>query len=89
MVTQKKAIVSPAHVIEHQKVNMLKGQCLKDAETKLNSMLQNFDDIILKSSGDIGTTTLISMDMAGDISGDSPPVSQRPDIHYHSNTMNG
>ena len=51
-------IVSPADIVEHQNVNIPKGQCSKDAETKLHSMLQNFKNIISKSSRDIGTTPL-------------------------------
>ena len=32
-------IVSPVNIVEHQKVDIPKGQCLKDAETRLNKKL--------------------------------------------------
>ena len=61
--------------MEHCKVDIPRVQFLKDAENKLNDILQNFNDIISKCSGDIGTIPLISMDID---TGDSPPISQRP-----------
>ena len=68
-------IISPADIDEHPQVNVRKGQCSKEAINKLDDILRNFDDIISKSSSNIGTTSLISMDID---TGDSPPVSQRP-----------
>ena len=68
-------IVSPADVNEHHKVIIPNGQYSTSMKDKLDSMPQKFNDIISKSSGGIGTTPLISMDID---TGDSPPVSQRP-----------
>ena len=60
LATQRKPksdfITSPADIKEHRKVNIPQGQCSENAEDKLDGILQNFDDIISKSSGDIGTT---------------------------------
>ena len=37
--TKTDFIVSPADIVKHQKVDIPKGHCSKDAESKLNSML--------------------------------------------------
>ena len=60
---------------EHRMVVMHQEEYSENAKDKLDSILQNFVNIISNSSGDIGTTPLISMDID---TGDSPPVSQRP-----------
>ena len=68
-------MILPADINKHRKVNIPKEQYSKEAKSKLDDILQNFN-IISKSSSEIGTTPLISMDID---TGDSPPVSQR---HY-------
>ena len=53
----------------HQQVNVF-----KNTKEKVDTILQNFN-IISKSSSDIGTIPLLSMDID---TGDSPQVSKRP-----------
>ena len=68
-------IKSPAEVETHRKVDLKDAQIKEETKGKFHDLCNRFDSIISKSSGDIGKTLLIEMDID---TGNSPPIASRP-----------
>ena len=74
LTTATNFIKSPADVETHRKVDLKDAQIKEETKGKFHDLCNRFDSIISKSSGDIGKTLLIEMDID---TGNSPP--SRPD----------
>ena len=66
---------SPADDETHRKVDLKDAQIKEETKGKFHDLCNRFDSIISKSSGDIGKTLLIEMDID---TGNSPPIASRP-----------
>ena len=75
LTTAANFIKSPADVETHRKVDLKDAQIKEETKGKFHDLCNRFDSIISKSSGDIGKTLLIEMDID---TGNSPPVASRP-----------
>ena len=75
LTTATNFIKSPADVETHRKVDLKDAQIKEETKGKFHDLCNRFDSIISKSSGDIGKTLLIEMDID---TGNSPPIASRP-----------
>ena len=75
LTTATNFIKSPADVETHRKVDLKDAQIKEETKGKFHDLCNWFDSIISKSSGDIGKTLLIEMDID---TGNSPPIASRP-----------
>ena len=75
LTTATNFIKSPADVETHRKVDLKDAQIKEETKDKFHDLCNRFDSIISKSSGDIGKTLLIEMDID---TGNSPPIASRP-----------
>ena len=75
LTTATNFIKSPAEVETHRKVDLKDAQIKEETKGKFHDLCNRFDSIISKSSGDIGKTLLIEMDID---TGNSPPIMSRP-----------
>ena len=75
MLSEKKFTTSPADVDTHRKVKLQGAEVLDKYKIEFEKLCEEYDDIFLKDSSDIGKTPLITMEIE---TGDSPPVCQRP-----------
>ena len=75
LTTATNFIKSPADVETHRKVDLKDAQIKEETKGKFHDLCNRFDSIISKSSGDIGKTLLIEMDI---YTGNSPPMASRP-----------
>ena len=75
LTTATNFIKSPADVETHRKVDLKDAQIKEETKGKFHDLCNRFDSIISKSSGDIGKTLLIEMDID---TGNSPPITSRP-----------
>ena len=75
LTTATNFIKSPAEVETHRKVDLKDAQIKEETKGKFHDLCNRFDSIISKSSGDIGKTLLIEMDID---TGNSPPIASRP-----------
>ena len=75
LTTATNFIKSPADVETHRKVDLKDAQIKEETKGKFHDLCNQFDSIISKSSGDIGKTLLIEMDID---TGNSPPIASRP-----------
>ena len=86
LTTATNFIKSPADVETHRKVDLKDAQIKEETKGKFHDLCNRFDSIISKSSGDIGKTLLIEMNID---TGNSPPPSRPDHIPTHCNIMNG
>ena len=75
LTTATNFIKSPTDVETHRKVDLKDAQIKEETKGKFHDLCNRFDSIISKSSGDIGKTLLIEMDID---TGNSPPIVSRP-----------
>ena len=75
LTTSTNFIKSPADIETHRKVDLKDAQIKEKTKGKFHDLCNQFDSIISKSSGDIGKTLLIEMDID---TGNSPPIVSRP-----------
>ena len=75
LTTATNFIKSPADIETHRKVDLKDAQIKEETKGKFHDLCNRFDSIISKSSGDIGKTLLIEMDID---TGNSPPITSRP-----------
>ena len=75
LTTATNFIKSPADVETHRKVDLKDAQIKEGTKGKFHDLCNRFDSIISKSSGDIGKTLLIEMDID---TGNSTPIASRP-----------
>ena len=75
LTTATNFIKSPADVETHRKVDLKDAPIKEETKGKFHDLCNRFDSIISKSSGDIGKTLLIEMDID---TGNSPPIMSRP-----------
>ena len=80
LTTATNFIKSPADVETHRKVDLKDAQIKEETKGKFHDLCNQFDSIISKSSGDIGKTLLIEMDID---TGNSPPPSRPDHIPSH------
>ena len=80
LTTATNFIKSPADVETHRKVDLKDAQIKEETKGKFHDLCNRFDSIISKSSGDIGKTLLIEMDID---TGNSPPPSRPDHIPSH------
>ena len=80
LTTATNFIKSPADVETHRKVDLKDAQIKEETKGKFHDLCNQFDSIISKSSGDIGKTLLIEMDID---TGNSPPPSCPDHIPSH------
>ena len=73
--SEKKFITSPADVDTHRKVKLQDAEVLDKYKEEFEKLCEEYNDIFLRDSSDIGETPLITMEIE---TGDSPPVFQRP-----------
>ena len=76
LTTATNFIKSPADVETHRKVDLKDAQIKEETKGKFHDLCNRFDNIISKSSGDIGKTLLIEMDI--DTGNSPPPITSRP-----------
>ena len=76
LITATNFIKSPADVETHRKVDLKDAQMKEETKGKFHDLCNWFESIISKSSGDIGKTLLIEMDID---TGNSPPPPSCPD----------
>ena len=75
LTTATNFIKSPADIETHRKVDLKDAQIKEETKGKFHDLCNRFDSIISKSSGDIGKTLLIEMDID---TGNSPPIASTP-----------
>ena len=75
LTTATNFIKSPADVETHRKVDLKDAQIKEETKGKFHDLCYRFDSIISKSSGDIGKTLLIEMDID---TGNRPHIASRP-----------
>ena len=75
LTTATNFIKSPADIETHRKVDLKDAQIKEETKGKFHDLCNRFDSIISKSSGDIGKTLLIEMDID---TGNSHPIVSRP-----------
>ena len=68
-------ITSPADDVGPCKANLQDFKVTEEETTAFKELCEKYSDVFSESSGDIGRTSLIKMDID---TGDSPPVCQRP-----------
>ena len=73
--SEKMFKTSPADVDTHRKVKLQDAEVLDKYKEEFEKLCEEYNDIFLKDSSDIGKTPLITMEIE---TGDSPPVCQRP-----------
>ena len=73
--TNSNFIKSPAEVDKHRRVELKDQNISENTRKRFQELIEEYDDIISKNSGDIGKTLLVEMDID---TGDSPPIAQRP-----------
>ena len=76
LTTATNFIKSPADIETHRKVDLKDAQIKEETKSKFHDLCNPFDSIISKSSGDIGKTLLIEMDI--DTGNSPPPIASRP-----------
>ena len=76
LTTATNFIKSPADVETHRKVDLKDAQIKEETKGKFHDLYNRIDSIISKSSGDIGKTLLIEMDI--DTGNSPPPITSRP-----------
>ena len=72
---EKKFITSPADIETQRKVKLQDAYITEIDKARFRCLCKEFEDIFSKSSGDIGHTPLVTMDID---TGDSSPVCQKP-----------
>ena len=65
----------PGEVEAHRKVDLEDKKIKEETRQEFNQLCDRFDDIISKSSDDIGKTLLVKMDID---TGESPPITSKP-----------
>ena len=84
LTTATNFIKSPADVETHRKVDLKDTQIKEETKGKFHDLCNRFDSIISKSSGDIGKTLLIEMDID---TGNSPPPHSVQTIYPPTETL--
>ena len=72
---EKKFITSPADIDVHRKVDLIDAEVTKEQQEAFKELCNEYRDIFLVNSGDIGKTPLPER---GIDTGDSPPITQKP-----------
>ena len=72
---EKKFITSPADIDIHQKVELQDADVSEEHQNAFKELCNEFKDIFLVDSSDIGKTPLVEMEID---TGDSPPITQKP-----------
>ena len=72
---EKKFITSPADIDIHQKVELQDAEVSEEHQNAFKELCNEFKDIFLVDSSDIGKTPLVEMEID---TGDSPPITQKP-----------
>ena len=72
---EKKFIMSPTDIDVHRKVNLQDADVSEEHQNAFIDLCNEFKDIFLVDSGDIGKTPLVEMEID---TGDSPPITQKP-----------
>ena len=72
---EKKFITSPADIDVHRKVNLQNADVSEEHQNAFKALCQEFKDIFLVDSGDIGKSPLVEMEID---TGNSPPITQKP-----------
>ena len=72
---EKKFITSPADLVVHQKVELQDAEITEVQQNAFKELCNEFKDIFLIDSSDIGKTPLLGMEID---TGDSPPITQKP-----------
>ena len=72
---EKKFITSPADIDVHQKVELQDAVVSEEHQNAFKELCNEFKDIFLIDSSDIGKTPLVEMEID---TGDSPPITQKP-----------
>ena len=72
---EKKFITSPADIDVHRKINLQDADVSEEHQNAFKELCNEFKDIFLVDSGDIGKTPLVEMEID---TGDSPPITQKP-----------
>ena len=75
LTTATNFIKSPSDVETHRKVDLKDAKIKEETNGKFHDLCNRFDSNFSKSSGDIGKTLLIEMDID---TGNSPPITSRP-----------
>ena len=71
----RRFLVSPADIEVHRKVDLEDAIVSEEIKQAFLRICEQFDDIFSRNSGDIGKTTLVTMDIP---TGDNPPLVQKP-----------
>ena len=72
---EKKFITSPADIDIHRKVELQDADVSEEHQNAFKELCNEFKDIFLVDSSDIGKTPLVEMEID---TGDSPPITQKP-----------
>ena len=72
---EKKFITSPADIDVHRKVELQDADVSEEHQNAFKELCNEFRDIFLVDSRDIGKTPLVEMEID---TGDSPPITQKP-----------
>ena len=72
---EKKFITSPADIDVHHKVELQDADVSEEHQNAFKELCNEFNDIFLVDSSDIGKTPLVEMEID---TGDSPPITQKP-----------
>ena len=72
---EKKFITSPADIDVHQKVELQDTDVSEEHQNAFKELCNEFNDIFLVDSSDIGKTPLVEMEID---TRDSPPITQKP-----------
>ena len=72
---EKKFITSPADIDVHQIVELQDADVSEEHQNAFKELCNEFNDIFLVDSSDIGKTPLVEMEID---TGDSPPITQKP-----------
>ena len=72
---EKKFITSPADIDVHRKVELQDADISEEHQNAFKELFNEFNDIFLVDSSDIGKTPLVEMEID---TRDSPPITQKP-----------
>ena len=72
---EKKFITSSADIEVHQKIELQHADVSDECQKAFKELCDEFKDIFLVDSSDIGKTPLIKMEI---VTGDSPPITPKP-----------
>ena len=72
---EKKFIMSPADIDVHQKVELQDADVLEEHQNAFKELCNEFKNIFLVNSSDIGKTPLVEMKIDAWV---SPPITQKP-----------